>query len=517
MKWLPAFLSRKKPQPVARRRSFQAAAIDRTLSDWVTRTASIDADIRGGLVRLRNRSRDLCQNNDYARAARRTVVHNVVGVGIKMQAQAKRARGNKPDKAANEAIEKAWKRWKKKENCDAAGMLNFAAIEQMIVSSIFESGEILIRKIRKPMGKMKIPLALDLLEADLLDETYNESNLPGGNYVKMGVEKNQWHRPVAYHFFSSHPGDDAVGFQRSSRRVRVPADEVFHLFDPTRIKQSRGIPWLASTAIRLHHMHGYEDAEVISARATASLMGFVQSTEGQLQSDLPEEEGAGAETERVTEFAPGVFKYLAPGETVVVPDLKRPGGQFDPFMRAMLRAVAAGLGQAYESVSGDYSQTNYSSSRLSLNNERDCWRVIQAWLMDNFHQPLFEEWLDLAVLSGEVAIKDYYTNEENYNYPRWTARGWSWVDPAREVSAGIASIRAGLSTQTEIVAQGGGDFEELIVQRKRELDLAKEHGLVFDTDPGQVDGTGSAQALKDAANKPDDPRPGDKPKPSEEE
>ncbi|MFA7333662.1 MAG: phage portal protein [Kiritimatiellia bacterium] len=508
---LNIFARRLERQP--RRRAFQASQPDRTLSEWRAATASIDADIRAGMVRLRNRSRDLCQNNDYAKAARRTVVVNVVGQGIKMQATSKRARGGKPDKAANEAIEKAWKKWKQKENCDAAGMLSFAGIEQMIMSSVFESGEILIRKIRKPMGNMKIPLALDLIEADLLDESYNETNLPGGAYIKMGVEKNQWHRPIAYHFLANHPGDVNSGWQRTGARMRVPADEIHHLFCPERIKQTRGVPWLASTAIRLHHMKGYEDAEVISARATASLMGFIETPNGELQGDAVDPDTA----ERLTEFSPGVFKYLAEGEKIVVPDLKRPGGQFDPFMRSMLRGVATGLGQSYESVSGDYSQTNYSSSRLSLNNERDVWRVIQAWLIENFHQPLFVEWLDLAVLSGEIVIKDFYTNEENYLAPRWTARGWSWVDPAREVAAGISSIRAGLSTQTEIVAQGGGDFEELMVQRKRELELAKELGLVFDTDPAQVDGKGSSQALATAGAAKDDPPAGTKPKPGSEE
>ena len=499
MIWPFSLLGSKKSAP-PRRRTFQAAGLDRTLADWRASTASIDADIKAGLVRIRNRSRDLCQNNDYARAARRGVVVNVVGRGIKMQAQAKKARGGDANKTVNDAIEAAWEKWQQKENCDAAGMLGFAGIERMIASSIFESGEILIRKIYKPMGNMKIPLALDLIEADLLDETYNEDNLPGGNYVKMGVEKNEWHRPVAYHFLSNHPGE-SVGWTKTPRRMRVPAKEIFHLFCPERIKQSRGIPWLVSTAIRLHHMKGYEDAEVIAARATACLMGFIQTPAGELQGDDVD----AATGERLTEFDSGVFKYLGPGETIEVPDLKRPGGQFDPFMRNMLRGVAVSIGASYERVSGDYSQTNYSSSRLSLNDERDFWRVIQAWLIENFHQPLFKEWLDLAVLANEVSIKDFYTNEANYIYPRWTARGWTWVDPAREVSAGIAAVRAGFTTQSEIVAQGGGDFEENMIQRARELKLAKQLGIVYDTDPAQVDGKGSAQALAAAASVVDPP------------
>jgi len=55
--------------------------------------------------------------------------------------------------------------------------------------------------------------------------------------------------------------------------------------------------------------------------------------------------------ERVSEFQPGVFKYLAPGESVTVPDLNSPDGQHEPFTRSMLRAVAAGIGVSLESNS----------------------------------------------------------------------------------------------------------------------------------------------------------------------
>ncbi len=88
-------------------------------------------------------------------------------------------------------------------------------------------------------------------------------------------------------------------------------------------------------------------------------MGFITTTEGEL--------GTAEEVydnDRVDSFAPGVFKYLQPGESVTVPSLDAPDGQFEPFTRGMLRAVAAGLGTSYESVSRDYSQSNYSSSRL---------------------------------------------------------------------------------------------------------------------------------------------------------
>ena len=76
--------------------------------------------------------------------------------------------------------------------------------------------------------------------------------------------------------------------------------------------------------------------------------------------------------ERVTTFEPGVFKYLAPGGSVSVPAInKDQSATYADYIRASLRAFSAGLGCSAESVMNDYSQSNYSSSRLALQNERE--------------------------------------------------------------------------------------------------------------------------------------------------
>ena len=210
-------------------------------------------------------------------------------------------------------------------------------------------------------------------------------------------------------------------------------------------------------------------------------MGFITSPEGELVGDDV------MDGERVTSFEPGVFKYLAPGESVSVPSLDAPDGQFEPFVRGMLRAVSAGLGVSYEQISHDFSQTNYSSSRLSLLEERDNWRMLQRWLTENLHQRVFEQWLELAVLSGALNLPTYEADPERFRQVRWMYRGWAWVDPQKEVAAYREAEMAGYTTKAEIIAENGGDIEEIFQQRRRELDLADELGLTFDTSAATPD------------------------------
>jgi lambda family phage portal protein len=295
----------------------------------------------------------------------------------------------------------------------------------------------------------------------------------------MGVEIDRYGRPVQYAFLTRHPGDywfSGTPDRDNVKHVFLPAKDVIHLFIPERPNQHRGVPWFAPVITDAHQLAGYEEAAVVRARSAASLMGFVTSPEGELEADDVEGE------QRVTEFEPGVFKYLDPGQSVTVPDISSPDAQYEAFVRAKTRRFASGFGCSYETLSRDFSETNYSSSRLSLLEDRDHWRVMQSYLIENFHMRVFREWLDVAVLTGELALPDYELRPERYDSPKWLARGWSWVDPLKEVKAYREMEAAGYMTKAQICAQLGGDFDENIQQLAREKKSITDAGVQLDVD-----------------------------------
>jgi len=72
-------------------------------------------------------------------------------------------------------------------------------------------------------------------------------------------------------------------------------------------------------------------------------------------------------------------------------------------------------------------------------------------------------------------------------------RGYAWVDPQKEISAYKDAVRCGFKTQADVIAEGGGDLEEIFTARAREIELAQEMGLVFDTDSAAVNDKGQEQ------------------------
>lgn len=477
------------PTPARSKRAYAGASMGRLTADWQATNTSADSELRMSLRTLRFRSRQLIRDNDYAKSAIRNIRNNVIGQGINFQGQVMMRRGNRLDEKINDSIEKEWSRWCRKKSCHVAGTLSFKDIQRMVITGAAESGEVLVRMIRQPFGGCKIPFALEIIESDQLVDEWN-GRADNGNEVRMGVEVDQWQRPVAYWLYPKHPGDyQFTGVPQSNRYIRVPAEEVLHMGVPERIGQTRFVPWFHTAIKRLNNLGGYEEAEIIAARATAAVMGFIQSPEG---NDAIGDDGV-QDGERVFDFEPGTIKELSAGETFAGFNPTRPNAQMDPFMRLMLRGVAAGVGQSYESLSRDYSQSNYSSSRLALLDDRDNWRVLQGWMIESFLQEVYEAWLEMAVLSGVLKLPAYETDPEIYTDVRWMPRGWDSVDPLKEAMANRMNVRAGFTTAQAVISESGGDYEDVYKQLRRERDLAAEYDLVMDSDPLQTAINGSSQ------------------------
>ncbi len=472
----------------AMQRAYGGASNDRLNNYWNALNTSADSEIITSLRPLRSCARQLVRDNEYAKNAVRIIQNNVIGGGIGMQAQVSTAGGKLMD-SINTRIEESWEEWCDRSSCHVAGLLNFSDLERTIMGMLATDGEVLIRKVHQAFGESNTPFSLEVIEADRLVDQWSTSFAPNGNMIRMGVEIDQWMRPVAYWMYPNHPGD--MQFASSfvaSRFIRVPAEEIIHLYIIDRWPQTRGVSWFHTSITGLGDIGGYEEAEIVKARATASVVGFIKAPE-------PFAADGVQNGQRVRNFEPGTIEQLLPGEDFVGFNPSSPNPAMDPFLRYMLRRTAAGIGMSYESLSRDYSQSNYSSSRLALLDDRDLWRVLQGFVIRNFRKPIHREWMTASVLGGDLAIPDFYTNKAKYQKVRFKPRGWSWIDPSKEVAAYKMAVRCGFMTVGDVIDKtaDGADYEDIFKARKQELEMMEAMNLVFDSDPAQVNDKGIAQ------------------------
>jgi lambda family phage portal protein len=460
---------------------YAAAQQSRLTSSWQTPTGTSDAEIRTSLTNLRARSRALTRDSAYAKRARVVITNNVIGGGMGLQAQVKSTR-KRLMTSVNEAIEDTWKYWNRAEHCHVGGSLHFSDLERLCLDQVVEAGEVFVRQHYTTFGGCAIPYALELIESERVPHEEIGAVITPGNEIRLGVEVDRFYRPVAYWIRDRHPSDFQFPSSRGSEEIRrVPASEIIHLRVIERWPQTRGIPWFHGVARKLNDMDGYSEAEIVAARASAQPVGSEENPDPLDPTVERQEDGTYQQ-----EWQPGmIFR----GKKITFYSPNRPNTALDPFMRYMLREVAAGIGVSYEALSRDYSQSNYSSSRLSLLDDRDLWRVLQMWFIRGFRDIVHRNWLQQAVLAKQIVgitPEQYALNRDKFEAVKYKPRGWSWVDPTKEVEAYKEAEKAGYITKTQIISNTaeGKDIEDVLAERREELDAAAELDLEFDTDPG---------------------------------
>jgi lambda family phage portal protein len=462
--------------PVPRQRHYAAAKMDRLTESWRGITGSADSGVQMTLTRLRARSRQLAADNDYARRFYKLLRSNVVGAqGISMQVRAIESDSKKGiifDDSANRLIEKNWNEWASKKHCTIDGRLSFIDVQQMLIETVAKDGEILVRKIRGRTAGNPFAFTIQLLEADHLDENYSMT-MKNGNRVRMGIEYNEWNRPVAYHVLTRHPGDTLGIAASADKYERIPAEDMLHLYVSERPSQSRGVPWMVSAMRRMRMLGTYEENELVAAGVAASKMGFFTSADGEQYKGTDED----ADGNLITEAEPGLFEQLPAGVKFESWDPQHPTTSFGAFIKAMLRGAASGIGVSYTTLSNDLEGVSYSSIRQGTLEERDMWRLMQTWMIEHFCTDIFESWLLMALTTQKITLP--LSKFEKFNAPVWRPRGWSWVDPLKEVKSNIEAVNAGFMSAQDVASQQGMDIEDVYAQLALEKSLREKHGVVL--------------------------------------
>ena len=478
MTLIDRLLGRRQAPAVAQRhaaRSFTAARMDRLTAGWLATTSSINQELRGDLDKLRSRARDLSKNNDYARKFKRMVSANLVGpAGFRYQARVMDG-PNRSDELANNALESAFADWGRRGKCEITGRMSFADLCRALAGDAAIDGELLLRKIRGAAAGNAYGFALQHLDIDRLDTLYNVAPADGRNAVVMGIEIDAYRRPVAYHLFTSHPND---GISGGRARERVPASEIIHGFLVEYPEQVRGAPWMSAAILTLHHLGEFEQSALLAARKGADTLGFFVSPDG---TPPPIGDTTGENDEPITVSVPGHYDTLPDGYDFKPYDSRYPDTMLEAFCKNYIRRAASGLSVAYNSLANDLEGVNFSSIRAGVLEERDQWMALQGWMIECLLEPIFDEWLGMALLNGAIVMPNGSplpaAKRDKFAARSWQGRRWPWVDPLKDIEASLAAIRAGLQSPYNIANQMGLDLDEVMADLARANAAAGAAGL----------------------------------------
>ncbi|EDI6413738.1 phage portal protein [Salmonella enterica] len=426
-----------------------------------TITGSINSAIKGSAQRLYNQGRTLALNTSIGARYAQHVVDQVVGTGLSPKTFI--MKGGKLDTETNTMLENAFWRWAgSQKRFSRNGKLNFLELLKMCEKERVMGGEAFV--VLHDEGR---DLQVSVLGADKCDWT-DCRKLDNGNTVYQGIEyDSETIRPAAYWFRRY----DLFTQTFTGEKYRVDAEKVLHYYIPATAEALRGVTDFLPVIKDIAHMDAFRETAIIQKRIAASSMGFIERPKAEGNDfDTGEDEDNYQPPSVVTDFEPGTIQELEAGATIKSIQATQGGDDFDKFNEAMLTAVSMGLSSYKTALTGDTSSVNYSAARFGALMERNRFKGNQDRLIDIVVMPLFEAFLNHAVLHSLVNIR--MTQIDNIILNTTVIRPkYESVDPIKDINAEVMLIEKGLKSRSAVIMERGEDP----VQVFKEIEAEKEH------------------------------------------
>lgn len=429
--------------------------------------ASANADHLSDATELRNRARALRANVPNIKGGIDKKVANLIGTGITAESKAASA-------ADRKALNDAWAIFIKE--CDADGRIDFGGMQTLIEATRSTDGECLIRlRARRPQDGFRVPLQLQVLEIDWLDSNLNRL-LPNNNAIISGIEYNVIGQVVNYWLWDRHPGDATLIRGARVQAKPVPASSIIHYFRPDRPGQGRGITDLAAVIATARDTQTLEDSE-LARKNLESRLSVLFSGEA---SDMAVPTGdASAAQASHTARQTGDMGQLGSGNIIELPS---GGGNFSTVaMQAMPghvdnvkwqnRKMATGMNITYEMLTGDMSEVNFSSARVSIIEFRR-WAEQHQWhcIIPRLLESVWFAFVDACVIAGVTRRADYAVE--------WSTPKWEYVNPEVDVKADTEEINRGLSSVSEKLRKRGYKPAQVFAELANDIKILQANGVM---------------------------------------
>lgn len=441
---------------------------------------------------IRERARALYINNVYARSGASVLVSNLIGEGHKPTFGIQEGATLSPsvaqqikryalvNKAEIERIERLsgkdhtkfllllvkhlWQKHMESTDIDSTGIHNIYSLQRLAVQGAVIDGEsFLLHQSVKRSDQLSLPFQLCALEPEYLCED-PRSKTPQGHSLYGGIEIDGMGKRKAYWLYSHHPREDLL-WDKENHIRRVPADKIAHLFRTDRAGQIRGISWLAPVLVRIQDLESFDGATIKRQRVSAAFAGFIQNAPPGFIEEL-----TGGEFH--TEIEAGSITALPEGTTITFSPTPTFIG-YNEYARINLRAIAKGLNIPYSEFSSDYSESNYSSSRLDylgFDRELKAWRstLIKPLLLDPIQRWFLEGCESIGIPTSLITT-------------HWVPPRRGLVDPEKEIKGLKEEIQGGLVSYSEAVTSLGRNPEQVLSQMATDKQSIESKGLYFDT------------------------------------
>jgi len=484
--------------PSARAEAYKGAHVHRLNKDWQPQLRSGDTAIDDSWPVLTPRVRDLCRNDAVVKRAKFALRTLAIGPGIATFAAAMLDLETSDDDFNFES-DTWFERWAEDE-ADVEGKRSFAELQQDAWDEMVEEGNGFLLRCQDNDPSRSVPLCYQLIESEQLDRNRNQPRTTNQNKIANGVEVDRLNRPVQYWFYDAHPFDS---FGTGTMSSPIPASRVIHCFVPFRPSMTSGISWLSPLVQGAHDLDWYLGNE-LTAAAIGALLTLIHKKKFPGAGALGVEDGTGDSQDEhgnsLVKMGRGVTAEIGPEDEISVAESKRPNKDAKPFIELLLRLQAMATGISYVRLTGDYKATSYTAGRAAHLDDEAFIAPLRKMFGRKVCKPVRRA--HTAQIVGHGRLKAISAAQFNRQPFRWNALeiqppGREQLNPEGETDAAAGRLRIGVSTLARECGLRGDNWRRTILQRKRENEFLKRHGVTLDFSKGGGEPGRQSQDVRD--------------------
>ncbi len=430
----------------------------------------------------------------------------------------------------DEMVEGCWSDHFETLNIDIHGQTDIYGLQWKAEYIKGVEGEVLWQKIwnsKTDVDKkgLKHPLQLEILSCRWLADDVAFYEYRGVSYPVIGGivinPKNKGR--IGYMLYKNDPDSSY-----SNEAIFVPAKFIIHDANCKQAGQIRGWSKFAAVVPKFHDLNDIDDAAAKRAKVDAAMGVIVEMP----PFFAPGGAGAVSDGNEDGDFAYGAsdsfsaqlpqdgtglpvsgggapINYIQSGQIMRVHNGSKvhviqpqPSGVYEPITRSGMRRIAMAAGQTYESISKDYSQTNFISGRLAkgpvnrgMRRRQWNWKIVVG-------DPIWQDFITGCYNMNAWGYDGYPSFEDiQPRHVRWAFPIPDSADPEGEARAERMLVQMGKISHDEMISRSGADPRQTYRGIRKSYDLARLNGLnldqfIFSGNGGNIDSTsGLAEAV----------------------
>lgn len=401
------------------------------------------------------RSRQIDENNMLGSSLLDRAVDNIIGTGMVLQSSSK-------SKRWRTNVEAAWR--DVQSQLDARQLMEGDELQRSWYRSHLRDGDVAMLLLRNG--------AVQTIESDYIQspggagDLYRRENEPE---ILDGVEVNGIGRPVAFHIA-------AINSRRLEDWTRISARDIvwYPRLERNNPQVVRGIPLPAQLGPWLDQIDGTIEA-VVMAHRMAALFGLVHkrgNPAGAFTGIPNMKTNANGVQQKSLTLEPAMVEFIGADEDIVQIKPEHPTTSFADFMSFLIRLAGLKLGLPLELALLDFSRTNYSSARASMEQAYRKFRIEQRTFSNKVMSRIFRWRISKLVNDGVLS-----NPPSDFLEHHWFAPEWPYLDPLKDAEGALVAVDAGFSTLAKELARRGMDLEQWIEQRTEEIKALEAAGL----------------------------------------